>query len=192
MIGLRALLTGLVMASAAVATCGAANAPAMSVNWVEVAGDQDTCVKQASSALKQNNFGTRFEVLNKGVGPALVRHVIVTVDGHPARSWSEALDLLLGPGKHHFAQSQLANRAMSPGETLQVLIPHDDEGNTLHPGTPGSLGNRFDAERGRVGVEICYCSTLGDCWTLVAGEHRSPRTTETRRCPKPSDLSFQQ
>jgi hypothetical protein len=134
----------------------------------------------------------RFEVLNKGVGPALVRHVIVTVDGHPARSWSEALDLLLGPGKHHFAQSQLANRAMSPGETLQVLIPHDDEGNTLHPGTPGSLGNRFDAERGRVGVEICYCSTLGDCWTLVAGEHRSPRTTETRRCPKPSDLSFQQ
>jgi|SRR5689334_16646737 hypothetical protein len=64
MIGLRALLTGLVLASAAVATCGAANAPAMSVNWVEVAGDQDTCVKQASSALKQNNFGTRFEVLN--------------------------------------------------------------------------------------------------------------------------------
>jgi hypothetical protein len=64
MIGPRAIFAGILLASAAVMTCGAANAPGMSVNWVEVTGDQDDCVKQATSSLKQNNFGTRFEVIN--------------------------------------------------------------------------------------------------------------------------------
>ena len=64
MIGLRALLTGLLLASGAVATCGAANAPSMAVNWVEVTDDQDACVQQASNALKKNNFGTAFSVIN--------------------------------------------------------------------------------------------------------------------------------
>jgi hypothetical protein len=61
--GSRALFAGLALASAAVAPCGAA-APGMAVNWVDVSGDQDACVKQATNALKRNNFGTRFEVLS--------------------------------------------------------------------------------------------------------------------------------
>src|SRR5215831_341937 len=44
MIGLRALFTGLLLASSDVATCGAANAPTMAVNSVEMTGDQDACV----------------------------------------------------------------------------------------------------------------------------------------------------
>ena len=64
MIRLRALFTGLLLASAAVATCGAANAPTMAVNSAEVTGDQDACVQQAANALKKNNFGTAFQVIN--------------------------------------------------------------------------------------------------------------------------------
>jgi hypothetical protein len=63
MIGLRALFAGFLFVSAAVAPSGAA-APSMAVNWVEISGDQDACMKQATNSVKRNNFGTRFEVLN--------------------------------------------------------------------------------------------------------------------------------
>jgi hypothetical protein len=35
---------------------------------------------------------------NKGVGPAIIRQVIVKVDGQPVRNWMEAVEKILGPG----------------------------------------------------------------------------------------------
>ncbi len=35
----------------------------MSVNWADAGTDQDGCVKQASDALRQNNFTANFEVI---------------------------------------------------------------------------------------------------------------------------------
>jgi len=64
MIGVRALFTGLLLASAAVATCGAVNAPPIAVSSVEVTGDQDDCVQRASNAMKKNNFGSAFSIIN--------------------------------------------------------------------------------------------------------------------------------
>ena len=42
-----------------------------------------------------------FTLANKGVGPAIIRNVIVRVDGQPARNWTEVFEKLLGPGEHH-------------------------------------------------------------------------------------------
>src|SRR5262252_229744 len=36
-------------------------------------------------------------VANKGVGPAIIRHVIVRVDDQPVKNWNDALDKLVGP-----------------------------------------------------------------------------------------------
>jgi hypothetical protein len=41
-----------------------------------------------------------FNLANKGVGPVIIRHVIVKVDGQPVRNWKEALQKILGPGEH--------------------------------------------------------------------------------------------
>src|SRR5881275_3693031 len=38
---------------------------------------------------------------NKGVGPAIVKNVVVTVDGQPVASWREVMEKVLGPGNHH-------------------------------------------------------------------------------------------
>ncbi len=46
----------------------------------------------------------RLTLDNKGVGPAIIRHVSVTVDGQPVPNWYEALQKLLGPGLHNFSQ----------------------------------------------------------------------------------------
>src|SRR6201993_3877539 len=38
-----------------------------------------------------NGPDIHFTVANKGVGPAIIRHVIVRVDAQPVKNWNEAL-----------------------------------------------------------------------------------------------------
>jgi len=128
---------------------------------------------------------------NKGVGPAIVRHVIVRVDGQPVRQWDEALHKLLGPGVHHFSESNISGHVLSAGESMTILTPDDENGKPLSSDKKDGLWVRLDKERARVSVEICYCSTLGECWTLRA-DNSGGAITETAHCPKPSAISFQQ
>ena len=130
---------------------------------------------------------------NKGVGPALIRHVIITVDGKPAANWNEAVKLLLGPGHYSFSQDTISSRIVSAGERLNVFSPHEYRTTKgLTPGPDGSLGALFNVAVLRIGTEICYCSTLGDCWTLISRVSEPPFVEETRRCPKKSATTFQQ
>src|ERR1700742_5227119 len=72
-----------------------------------------------------------FSVANKGVGPAIIRHVIIRVDGQPVKNWNEMLDKFLGPGKHRFSESDITGHVFAPNEMMTVFIPHDPEGNVL-------------------------------------------------------------
>ena len=44
-----------------------------------------------------------FTLSNKGVGPAIIRHVIVKVDDQPLKSWRETMEKLLAPAEHFFS-----------------------------------------------------------------------------------------
>jgi hypothetical protein len=130
---------------------------------------------------------------NKGVGPAIIRHVIVKVDGEPVINWHEALEKLLGPGEHRLSESDMHSHVLSAGESMTILTPRDSENNPLNFDRSNPLWVKMNEARARVEVEICYCSTLGDCWTLRSGGGTSPSTTaESRRCPSRSATSFQQ
>src|SRR5213595_4220797 len=48
-----------------------------------------------------------FTLANKGVGPAIIRNVIVRVDGQPVRNWKEAFERTLGPGEHLGSESDM-------------------------------------------------------------------------------------
>lgn len=75
---------------------------------------------------------------------------------------------------------------------MEVLIPHDEENHPLaFKKKGGALFHALDTERRRVAIDICYCSTLGECWTLHSGPDGNS-TTETRTCPAPSASTFQQ
>ena len=133
-----------------------------------------------------------FTLANKGVGPAIIRHVIVMVDGQPVRNWKEALERILGPGEHLCSESDMSGHAFAAGESRTVFTPHDPENNPLNYDRSNPLWVKMNKERLRVSVEICYCSTLDECWTLRASGLTPSTTTETRRCPTPSANSFQQ
>jgi len=125
-----------------------------------------------------------FWVANKGSGPALIRHVVVTVDGAPVADWNVVLKDLLGPGHYSYSTNTFGNVALSPGETLQAFS------SDLEVSDPRFA--TLNQARFRLAAEICYCSTLGDCWTVHGSLKEPATTTETRRCPGPSETTFKQ
>jgi hypothetical protein len=138
------------------------------------------------------NAPIHFLLANKGVGPASIRHVIIKVDDQPVRNWKEALGRILGPGEHLGSESDMSGHVFAAGDSVTVFTPHDPENNPINFDKSNPLWVKLNKDRLRVTVEICYCSTLGECWTLRAGGSTPSTTTETRRCPSPSATSFQQ
>ena len=134
-----------------------------------------------------------FTLANKGVGPAIIRNVIVKVDGQPVKNWYEVLDRLVGPGEHPGSEMDMSGHVFAPGESMTILTPFDPDRKPIAFDKSNPLWVKMNKDRERVTVEICYSSTLGECWTLRAsgGSERST-TTETRSCPTPSAISFQQ
>jgi hypothetical protein len=102
-----------------------------------------------------NNDNERsIEVLNKGVGPAIVRSAQVFVDGKPQPDWQHVLEAL-GTVPHQYSQSTLNPNVLTPGEKVPAI----------------QFANEDDYRRFRAAavthltlVNICYCSTLGECW----------------------------
>jgi len=139
-----------------------------------------------------SNGPIRFTLANKGVGPAIIKHVIVKVDNQPVKNWAEVLEKILGPGYHPGEESDMSGRVFAAGESMNVFTPHDEAQNPIPFDKSNPLWAKLDTGRGRVTVEICYRSTLGECWTLRAGGLTPGTTTETRRCPAPSAITFQQ
>jgi hypothetical protein len=133
-----------------------------------------------------------FTLANKGVGPALIRNVIVKVDNEPVKNWDEAMKKLLGPGEHLFSESDMNGYVLAPNESIIVVTLHDANNNPLVFDKSNPLWVTMNKERFRVTAEICYCSTLGECWILRGGGSTPNTTVQTRHCPTRSATSFQQ
>jgi hypothetical protein len=127
---------------------------------------------------------------NKGVGPAIIEHVVITVDGQPMRNWHDVLEKLMGPGRHNFSENDIGSLILSPNETVIALTMIDDKGEPLRVGPDGSPGALFNEGRLHVGIEVCYCSTLGDCWILKSSARGTNDRSAVRACPKRSERTF--
>ena len=77
---------------------------------------------------------------------------------------------------------------LSAGESLDILVPYDAERHPLTATASSALGTQMDQNRHRVSLEVCYASTLGECWTLQSDS----TTVEVSSHFKPSVAAFQQ
>jgi hypothetical protein len=93
-------------------------------------------------------------LFNKGVGPAIIRSVQVLVDGKPQRNWPAAFAALGIDFGHHIPYSTVNG----------VVIPANDHVTQLLFPTSEDF-NRYAHEVDRVVLKLCYCSSLGDCWS---------------------------
>jgi len=140
-----------------------------------------------------NNGPIKLTLANKGVGPAMIKNVVVRVDGQPVKNWVEVMSKLTGPGEEpHFEESDMNGRVLAAGESMAIFIPHDANNNPLNFDKSNPLWVALNKDRFRVSVEVCYSSTLGECWTLRADGSKPSTTTETRKCPSPSAITFEQ
>jgi len=151
-----------------------------------------------------NDPNIHLSLTNKGVGPAIIRNVTVKVDGQPVGDWVEALERLMGPGKpagwirssatpeFGYAESDMSGRVFSAGEKIAVFTPWDAQRNPITYDRSNPVYVQMNEARSRIEAEICYCSTLGDCWNLRGGGKTLNVTTPTRGCPSSSATSFSQ
>jgi hypothetical protein len=139
-----------------------------------------------------NDPDIHWTLANKGVGPAIIRHVIVKFDGQPMTNWIEVYEKLVGPREPHYSESDMSGRVLSAGESMTVFTPWGPDGKPITYDKSNPVYNHMNEDRFRIEVEICYCSTLGDCWMLRGGGKTTNTTTQIRRCPRPSASSFRQ
>ena len=139
-----------------------------------------------------SNGPIQFMLANKGVGPAIIKHVVVRVDDQPVKTWYEVLEKILGPGYHPGEEADMSDHVFSGGESRNVFTPHDDAQKPVAFDKSNPLWEKLNTGRKRVTVEICYSSTLGESWTLHGGGTTPSTTTPTRSCPTPSESTFKQ
>jgi hypothetical protein len=117
-------------------------------------------------------------VTNRGVGSAIIQRVRLSLDGRPARSWGDFLNLM---------PKDLRSQVPT-GASLQVWNTHSLIG-TLNPGAENQFVEVNDAttllfmEAGkRMRFEICYCSSLDDCWSWSSDFAGADETVPVHDC----------
>ncbi len=115
---------------------------------------------------------------SKGVGPAIVHTMQVLIDGKPQHDWNGVLDMLKVEKPRHYSQSTISPSVVSAGEHVSLIKFEDKE-----------VWQRFrTAAIDRIGISLCYCSTLGECWLyrdsqLVGFKTSTMSVQPIERCP---------
>jgi hypothetical protein len=107
-----------------------------------------------------NGGGTRgqpytFVVTNEGVGPARIRSVQISADGHPMLRWNDAVRALTGEGEPDLLYSSFGRGSVIPAGGSRALL-------TL---PAGPRAEKFWlAAQSRLRAVTCYCSVYDECW----------------------------
>lgn len=125
--------------------------------------------------------GVSIVLQNSGIGPAVVKAVVVTVDGKPMHDWDEALSTLFGRSTSSDENYTAANGALRAGDKLTLVgvvsskIPK-----------PG-----FSAYGPRVVVRVCYASVFDDDWQLTGHIWGTDEWQAVKSCPtQPKGVNF--
>lgn len=103
------------------------------------------------------NTGSTYvmRLTNKGFGPALIRSVVLTVDGKPIKEWHELM-LSVFRDSVDYTQAKITDTVLAPQDQLEIFKPVAGD----------SIARALSNASGRIGIEICYCSVYEDCWWL--------------------------
>lgn len=117
---------------------------------------------------------------NDGVGPAEVRRIRVSVDGAPVQSWVAVQEALVPGVPPAAGAGTTAVTSLRGGQTDVVIFGVNDP----------ILARGLFLQRKRLGVELCYCSVLADCWVVGGRGLDSDPPQPVRRCD-PDPTPFQ-
>jgi hypothetical protein len=121
-----------------------------------------------------------YQLANRGIGPAKIRTVRVTVDSKPVATWTDAIRLLSGTPSTGYNYSYVGpGIVMSPGANDTLLaIPPGQQAFTV-----------WNEAKKRLSVMICYCSVYEECWTT---REDAVEAAPVKNCPPLAGTEFTQ
>lgn len=180
LIAVCALLVATIAAAAAAYQTYVINAQFSATVWPYLSFDVNNDTAASSFSL-----GVR----NVGLGPAIVRNTVVTLDGSPVGPGSTgnpietAIDraiqnaVVAESRRHQHGLMHATTSSLGAGD----VVPADSATTLMRVQGPDVYKNVM-ALRPRVDVTICYCSVLGRCWTRRLKDP-VPEPRDVRMCP---------
>ncbi len=105
--------------------------------------------------------GIYLSVHNKGVGPAIIKHTELLLDGIPIGAREIMNKLTKGKADSLWSFTMTVDkRVMAPGDEIRLFHMKGEELNTME------FGKLYE----RVKYKICYCSIYNECWTTTDDE----------------------
>jgi hypothetical protein len=112
-------------------------------------------------------------IVNYGLGPALIRDIVIAVDGQPQHDMPAALAKIIGN------PAALAVRKAAGGPKATFELTSLDQGAVVRAsetrtlvdvsGSP-ALAQRLIAAQQRLDMRVCYCSILEQCWRVALSD----------------------
>ena len=125
-----------------------------------------------------SNYGgeTSLGVYNKGIGPAMIQTVYLTVDDKPFQNWRQLFDHYATDDKIPFTWSSISGRVLAPNDLIKAIQLESED------------ARAFQSVMGTMELNICYCSVYKECWNT----NLKRETTETDSCPINLETGFTQ
>ena len=119
-------------------------------------------------------------IANRGIGPARVRTVRVSIDGKPHASWTDAIRTLTAVEGSPYEYSWIGKGMVISAATSDTLL-------TL-PAGPTAF-NFWRESQKRLSVSVCYCSVYDECWETGSA---TPEAVPVTACVEPTGTAFSQ
>ncbi|MEL8056721.1 MAG: hypothetical protein AAGK66_11230 [Pseudomonadota bacterium] len=138
------------------------------------------------------NTGLIIGVSNRGIGPARIRGVNVTLDGEALQSWNQVFEQILPDASGYFPRTDsfISTTVLVPGSNVVTIDLNTEIYTTYDLDSMDGIATREETENlilglreafaeDRLEMELCYCSVFDDCWHVSSIE-RDP--TPVRNC----------
>jgi hypothetical protein len=137
----------------------------------------------------------KFNAINAGVGPAVIKSFEVFYKGKPYRSGPQLLKSCCGfkaEGGPVLPPSDKHTRLLTGTVQGMILRAGEQESFIMLPLHDDNIAvwNALDAARKQITYRACYCSVLGECWLAnLKGDLAAPGQLDPERvkaCPVPA------
>lgn len=102
------------------------------------------------------------DIVNKGVGPAIINNMRIEVDGKPVDGIAGLMDMVPDSLQSAYVYSSIyPGQVLMAGESVRIF-------ENQHPPTIQCLLEWMQGNK--MNIKICYCSVYDDCWSSSGAE----------------------
>lgn len=122
----------------------------------------------------------QIEIVNNGLGPAIIRSVVLTIGGKPYANPMSALKSMMG---HRTGRMGAQLSDVSPGSVIRAGASV----RMFRINAPWFVPI-YSENASRIDLRVCYCSLLGKCWRVSSQRGGDPEPLQ--QCPDPGPDQF--